>query len=196
MDYLMLVDKFNAVPEDFDKTLELVELQGKCLENQACRQCAMMIEEAKENGVYIKDNISLSYKGLSANALGEQSVSDKISEGFSFVQAEKEVAKTLARPGHSEHNAGLAVDFGREESDDVEDDFYRSVQAKWLCKNADRFGFILRYPRLKEHITGISYEPWHYRYVGTEAAQFIKKERTVFRRISPFLFRKLYLTSE
>lgn len=174
MDYLMLVDKFNAVPEDFDKTLELVELQGKCLENQACRQCAMMIEEAKENGVYIKIISAYRTKDYQ-QMLWEQSVSDKISEGFSFIQAEKEVAKTLARPGHSEHNAGLAVDFGREESDDVEDDFYRSVQAKWLCKNADRFGFILRYPRLKEHITGISYEPWHYRYVGTEAAQFIKK---------------------
>ncbi|MDE6149198.1 MAG: M15 family metallopeptidase [Ruminococcus sp.] len=174
MDYLMLVDKFNAVPENYEKTIKLIEIQGKRLESQACRQCDIMLKEAKESGVVIRIISAYRTKNYQ-QMLWEQSICEKIKEGFSLEQAENEVSKTLAKAGHSEHNAGLAIDFGREESDDVEDDFYKSSQAKWLCKNADRFGFILRYPRLKEHITGISYEPWHYRYVGTEAAQFIKK---------------------
>lgn len=174
MDYLMLVDKFNAVPEHFEKNIDLNEIQGKYLESQACRQCSLLLKEAERSGVVIKIISAYRTKDYQ-QILWKQSISERMEEGLSLEEAEKEVSKTLAKPGHSEHNAGLAIDFGREESDDVEDDFYKSLQAKWLCKNAARFGFILRYPRLKEHITGISYEPWHYRYVGTEAAQFIKK---------------------
>lgn len=174
MDYLMLVDKFNAIPENYENEVKLTEIQGKQLESQACRQCGMMLKAAERDGIIIK--IISAYRTRDyQQALWEQSVEEKREKGCSLSQAETEVAKTLARAGHSEHNAGLAIDFGREDSDDVEDDFFKSPQAKWLCKNAARFGFILRYPRLKEHITGISYEPWHYRYVGSEAAQFIKK---------------------
>lgn len=174
MDYLMLVDRFNAVPKLYEQGVQLSEIQGKYLEVQACRQCEMMLADAQNDGVKLK--IISAYRTREyQKMLWEQSVADKILEGYSHSQAEKEVQKTLAVPGHSEHNAGLAIDFGRPESDDVEDDFFRSEQARWLCKNAQRFGFILRYPRLKEHITGISYEPWHYRYVGTEAAMFIKE---------------------
>lgn len=174
MDYLMLIDRFNALPDSFDKEIRLAEIQGKYLECQACEQCRLMLETAKADGINIK--IISAYRTTEyQQMLWEQSVAEKTEEGYSFQQAETEVSKTLAKPGCSEHNAGLAIDFGTENADDVEDDFYKSPQAKWLCRNAARFGYILRYPRLKEHITGISYEPWHYRYVGTEAALFIKK---------------------
>ena len=56
---------------------------------------------------------------------------------------------------------------------DVSDDFYKTPESRWLCANAADFGFILRYPRLKEQMTGIDFEPWHYRYVGVEAARII-----------------------
>ena len=81
--------------------------------------------------------------------------------------------RTLALPGSSEHNTGLAVDLGREGDNDVSDDFYKTPESRWLCANAADFGFILRYPRLKEQMTGIDFEPWHYRYVGVEAARII-----------------------
>ena len=81
-----------------------------------------------------------------------------------------------ARPGHSEHNCGLAVDLCTPFANDTEEDFYLSPQARWLCRRASVYGFILRYPRMKEHITGIDYEPWHYRYVGAEAALPIARE--------------------
>ncbi len=83
-----------------------------------------------------------------------------------------------ARPGHSEHQVGLALDivsFNKNFSD-----FINSEEALWLKENAHNFGFILRYPKEKQHITGYSYEPWHYRYVGNEVAQYIYENNITF----------------
>lgn len=173
MDYLMLIDKFNPLPKDFDKQIALMDIQNKQLECQACNQCRLLLNQAEKDGVLIK--IISAYRSADyQQRLWEKSVGELIGKGFTESEAAGETAKTLAYPGCSEHNAGLAVDFGTEDADDVEENFYKSIQGKWLCKNAQRFGFVLRYPRMKEHITGISYEPWHYRYVGTEAAEFMK----------------------
>lgn len=74
----------------------------------------------------------------------------------------------VARAGHSEHQTGLAVDLISADKDN--DDYSKTDEYKWLIKNAYKYGFILRYPEGKEDITGYSYEPWHYRYVGVETA--------------------------
>ena len=70
-----------------------------------------------------------------------------------------------ARPGHSEHQSGLAMDVGK-----IDDDYGNTPEGKWLALNAHRFGFIIRYPKGKEHITGYKYEPWHIRYLGVDTA--------------------------
>lgn len=172
MDYLMLVDSFNAVPDNMDT--EFGELQGKLIEKQACEQCRLMLEKAKEDNVHIK--IISGYRTAEyQQMLWNISVKEAVCQGMPRSEAEKFVSRSLAFPGHSEHNTGLAIDFGTADADDVEDDFYKTKQGKWLCKYAHKYGFILRYPRLKEHITGICYEPWHYRYVGTEAAGLIRQ---------------------
>ncbi|QJU08303.1 D-alanyl-D-alanine carboxypeptidase family protein [Candidatus Saccharibacteria bacterium oral taxon 488] len=76
-----------------------------------------------------------------------------------------------SRPGHSEHQSGLAVDFGGiDRACWVEDCFERTAAGKWLAAHAHEYGFILRYPKGKEKITGYQYEPWHFRYVGRELA--------------------------
>lgn len=187
MNYLILVDRFNSVPYGMD--IDLEEFQGKMLEKQTCEQCKIMLKKAEKEGVKIK--IISAYRTPEyQQMLWNISVSKKLSEGYSIEAAEKEVGKTLALPEHSEHNTGLAVDFGTEFADDVEDDFYRSKQGRWLCKNAADFGFILRYPRLKEHFTGISYEPWHYRYVGSEAARIIKDSGICFEEFLHFYSEK------
>ena len=76
--------------------------------------------------------------------------------------------KVSARAGHSEHQTGLAVDIN-----DLEETFADTSEGKWLAKNSYEFGFILRYPKGKEHITGYNYEPWHFRYIGKELADKI-----------------------
>ncbi|WLD46738.1 D-alanyl-D-alanine carboxypeptidase family protein [Candidatus Nanosynbacter lyticus] len=76
-----------------------------------------------------------------------------------------------SRPGHSEHQSGLAVDFGGiDRACWVEDCFEQTTASKWLAAHAHEYGFILRYPKGKEKITGYQYEPWHFRYVGRELA--------------------------
>jgi len=79
-----------------------------------------------------------------------------------------------AAPGRSEHQTGLAIDIScASEGFGLETTFADTPEGIWVAKNAHRFGFILRYPKDKEHITGYNYEPWHIRYVGTELAAFL-----------------------
>ncbi|QHU93747.1 D-alanyl-D-alanine carboxypeptidase family protein [Candidatus Saccharibacteria bacterium oral taxon 488] len=84
---------------------------------------------------------------------------------------EAEASRFSSRPGHSEHQSGLAVDFaGADQTCWVDDCFERTTAGKWLAAHAHEYGFILRYPKGKESITGYQYEPWHFRYVGRELA--------------------------
>ncbi|MEE0202655.1 MAG: M15 family metallopeptidase [Muricomes sp.] len=76
-------------------------------------------------------------------------------------------------PGTSEHQLGLAVDIVDIENQILDEDQEKTAVQKWLMENSWRYGFILRYPNDKSDITGIIYEPWHYRYVGNEAAKEI-----------------------
>ncbi|MGN0595540.1 MAG: M15 family metallopeptidase [Hominimerdicola sp.] len=174
MDYLILVDRFNPLPNGFENNIQFTEIGGKLFEKQAGERLAILMKDAENDGLPL--SIISGYRCEEyQQMLWERSISTLMWSGLSFDEAMEETAKTLALPRSSEHNTGLAVDFGCIGDDDVSDDFYRTGQSKWLSKNASRYGFILRYPRLKEHITGISFEPWHYRYVGTESAEIIHK---------------------
>jgi len=88
-----------------------------------------------------------------------------INSGYAQAQSEEEAMKWVAVPGMSEHQLGSAVDIGADQTKCSNEEVYT-----WLAYNAYRYGFVLRYPEGKEEITGINYEPWHYRYVGLEAA--------------------------
>ena len=78
--------------------------------------------------------------------------------------------RLVARPGHSEHQTGLAVDFGAQGVSTLTVSFAKTKAGIWLAANAYKYGFILRYPSGKTSITGYSYEPWHFRYVGVETS--------------------------
>ncbi len=93
-------------------------------------------------------------------------------DNLSYEKAREEVLKTVALPGHSEHQTGLCVDFVQGTSS-LTEDFENSTAFKWLSENVHKFGFILRYPKDKTNITGINYEPWHYRFVGRTVASRI-----------------------
>ena len=80
-----------------------------------------------------------------------------------------------AKPGYSEHQTGLAFDINS-----IRDSFADTKEGLWLAKNAHIYGFILRYPKGKESITGYKYEPWHYRYVGVSVAQYIFENQITF----------------
>ena len=96
-----------------------------------------------------------------------------LNKGYSRADAEKEAATVVAVPGTSEHQLGLAVDIIDNRLWDLVEAQENQPAQKWLLENSWRYGFIFRYPKDKLDITGIIYEPWHYRYVGRELAEEI-----------------------
>lgn len=86
--------------------------------------------------------------------------------------------KTVALPGCSEHQTGLAFDIAYFNSGFYNDKVLETDEAvRWLIENGPQFGFILRYPKGKEEVTGFSFEPWHYRYVGKELAMTLARKK-------------------
>lgn len=90
----------------------------------------------------------------------------------------KETDTYSARPNHSEHQTGLAMDLSTDGT--LSEAFENTEQFKWLNENAHKYGYILRYKKDKVYMTGYTYEPWHYRYVGVEVATIIKNENLTF----------------
>ena len=91
------------------------------------------------------------------------------------VKGEEEANLYSAMPGQSEHQTGLAIDISTPSIfSTLTTDFENTPEGRWLADNAYRYGFILRYPAGKEHITGYAYEPWHFRYVGVPLATYMK----------------------
>ena len=96
----------------------------------------------------------------------ERKINTYLDQGYSKTEATQMAATIILPPGTSEHNAGLAMDICS-----LEQNFEETEEFRWLCENASDYGFILRYPENKQDITKIIYEPWHWRYVGVEAAK-------------------------
>lgn len=110
----------------------------------------------------LKDNINL--KIVSGFRSFERQ--KEIYESYLKIDSQETVDTYSAKPGHSEHQSGLAIDINL-----TNDSFIGTKEAKWLDNNAYKYGFILRYPKGKSSITGYKYEPWHYRYVGENLAK-------------------------
>ena len=126
-----------------------------------------MFDAARKDGIY-----PVVWEGYRTYEEQQKILDDKIkayiNEGYSQSRAERTAKEWVALPGTSEHQLGIAVDINADKSKSSNDEVYT-----WLAANAHNYGFILRYPQGKQEITGTSYEPWHYRYVGVEVAREI-----------------------
>ena len=172
MDYLILVNRFEPIPAGFVDTLKLLEAGGKLFEEQTAIQLEKLLHAARCDGIdiaVISGYRSDDYQQM----LWEKEISRNMGRGLDYADAVAETGRTLALPGCSEHGTGLAADLGTSGADDIDPNFHKTAAGKWLSRNASKFGFILRYPRMKEHITGIDFEPWHYRYVGKKSAELM-----------------------
>ena len=171
---ILLVNPWNYVPEDYSP--DLVKLSNKIAYEgaQVDRSCyealvAMMADCNKNSGATVY--ILSAYRSHSTQTKNfNNKVNRLINEGYSPEQARIEAAKVVAVPGTSEHELGLAVDIIDTRIWDLVNEQANLPGQKWLMENCWRYGFVLRYPEDKTAITGIVYEPWHYRYVGTEVA--------------------------
>ena len=166
---LMVVNRWNELPEDYE--VELVELfNGKEVDERIYPYLQEMFDAAREEGIY-----PIVREGYRTEAeqqvMFDEKVQDYRSEGYSRARAERTAKEWVALPGTSEHQLGIAVDINADKEKCSNEEVYA-----WLAENAHKYGFILRYPQGKVSITGISYEPWHYRYVGAEAAKEIYEQ--------------------
>ena len=121
-----------------------------------------------------KDAKNEGYQIIATSAYRPYSYQLKLYDEYVTTMGFDYAEKCSARPGHSEHQTGLAVDVMGSNLDYNE--FESSKEFDWMLNNAHEYGFILRYPKNKTNITGFKYEPWHYRYVGKKVAKIIYEE--------------------
>ena len=101
-------------------------------------------------------------------------------QGCSEADARAKAATIVNPPGYSEHATGLAADLNTPEHTSLDEGFENTAAFRWLCQHAVQYGFILRYPKEAEAVTEITYEPWHWRYVGPENAALISQSGLCF----------------
>lgn len=164
---LILVNSRYTVPDDFD--IDLITLSnGEQIDSEAYEYLQDMFDDMRSEGYY--PYVASGYRSEEEQqGIFEDKYISYREEGYSKEEARRLTEKWVAEPGKSEHQLGLAADINpdREKSSD---EVY-----VWLEKNAYKYGFIKRYPADKTDITGISNEPWHYRFVGEEAAEEMYK---------------------
>lgn len=168
---LMLVNPWNPLPEDH--TISLTRLKnGQAVDTRCYPALQDMMDACR--GAGLEPLICSSYRTPEKQErLFENKVSQFLAKGLSEDAARAEAAKVVALPGTSEHQLGLAVDIVDADYQLLNDAQADTPVQQWLMEHCWEYGFILRYPKEKEALTGIIYEPWHYRYVGKEHAKAI-----------------------
>ena len=166
---LILVNRTNPVPDNYQ--VQLTELSnGKKVDSRIYPELQQMFDDARTTGLAL-----FVREGYRTNEEQQQILDERIQEyenqGDSRKDAQKAAEEYVALPGTSEHQLGLSVDINADTQKCSSDAVYQ-----WLDENAYKYGFIKRYPAGKTDITGISNEPWHYRYVGKEAAKTMKEQ--------------------
>lgn len=171
-DLLILVNAQHPMSEEY-APLELEKVQDDYqMDARAAGPMRQMIADAREQGVELK--LCSAYRTRARQQVNFQnSVRNYMTMGYSEEQSVMATARLIAEPGTSEHETGLAADIVTPDYQGLDEGYADTAAAKWLLENAASYGFILRYPADKTEITGIDFEPWHYRYVGARAAQEI-----------------------
>ncbi len=171
---LILVNKQNMVPSDY--SFELGTIRGSIQADvRILDELSQMIEAAKKDGVTL--TVCSGCRDYNRQTvLFDKKIRNYMGSGMSYFDAYSIASQAVTIPGKSEHQIGLALDIISNNYSSLNEGFGDTEAGKWLVENSDRYGFILRYPLGKENITGIEYEPWHFRYVGQEAAKVITQQ--------------------
>ena len=173
---LLLVNGNNPLPEDYDYEGNLTTVDKKYLRGNLNQvdEDAYIFAKAMLEAAH-KDNVELyiwsPYRSYSQqSALFENQVKRHLNVSATREQAEIKASTVVARPGTSEHHTGLAVDFNS-----VETTFENTEAFSWLKEHGEEYGFIMRYAGDKQDLTGVIYEPWHWRFVGIKHAKEINR---------------------
>lgn len=186
-DLLVLVNKECALPDTY-------ELPLQSLQNKRVKVAAVMYEDLRE---MLKDasDYGYTYSLVSGfrDAEYQQGLVQKDvqkymrQENLSLEEALEKTYEQVMPSGHSEHETGLAIDITASGNTALDETQAEEPGIIWLHENCRKYGFILRYPQDKEDITQISYEPWHFRYVGREAAEFLYEQELTLEEFYEYL---------
>lgn len=168
---LILVNKDNPLPDDYNPTIKQLQ-DGHGIDERAYPDLQDMLDACRADGY--DPMIYSSYRTMSKQKkLYNNKINQYINQGYSKKSAIQAAGEIVAVPGTSEHQLGLALDIVDRLYQVLDENQENTQTQKWLMNNSWKYGFILRYPTDKRDITGITYEPWHYRYVGKKAAKEI-----------------------
>ena len=175
---LILVNKQHSIPEDYTFPLGTITGSMQC-DERILEELLAMMQAARADGVDLV--VCSPYRDYNRQTyLLERKITRYMNAGMSYMDAYKTASMSVTSPNASEHRIGLAIDFYSSSYMRLDTGFADTEAGRWLAAHSYEYGFILRYPEGKEYITGIGYEPWHFRYVGVEAATVItEKEITL-----------------
>ena len=168
---LLLVNDWNPLPAGYDSDVTFSTVSGgKQVDSRIIDAVNRMLNDAAAYDLAV---VSAYRPKEEQDILYWRKVKQYTDKGYSDLEAQKVGGTIVKRPGFSEHNCGLAMDVGGSGDYTLEQTFANTPAYAWLMEHCADYGFILRFPEGKEDITGVIYEPWHYRYVGEEAARYI-----------------------
>ena len=171
---LQLVNAWNPLPEDFTVSLTSIG-ENYQVDSRCAGALHQMLKDCRAAG--LSPAVCSAYRTEEKQAqLYANKVERLMAQGLSEDEARTEAARSVAVPGTSEHQLGLAVDLVDNHNWSLDESQASMPAQQWLIKHSWEYGFILRYPGDKGELTGIIYEPWHYRYVGKEAARVIHQQ--------------------
>ena len=171
---LALVNKDYPLDEEYEP--ELVELTNDMeVDERILDDAKQMLEDAEEEGLdLVVCSAYRSYETQTDNFNSD--MENWVDSGYTLLEAYEKTSQSIAFPGSSEHAMGLALDIVSDSYQLLDEEQEDTAEAKWLKEHCWEYGFILRYPVGETEITGIIYEPWHYRYVGKKAAKEIMEQ--------------------
>ena len=168
---LILVNKQHPIPDDYEFNLGTISGSMQC-DERVISPLFDMLKAARADGVNLI--VCSPYRDLGRQTmLFGNKVDRYMGAGMSYMDAYNLASQAVTVPGSSEHQIGLAIDIITDGYSSLDEGFGETAAGKWLADNSAKYGFILRYPSGKEEITSIEYEPWHFRYVGVDAAGVI-----------------------
>ena len=179
---MILVNHTNKMPDNYTfdtKECGSSTAVNKTLQTVACDAFLKMQKAAAADGVTVW--MQSGYRSVKYQTnLYEKKTQYYRDKGYDEATAKEKAAAIVNPPGYSEHNCGLAADLNSPEHTGLDEGFENTAAFRWLCEHAGEYGFILRYPKGAEDKTEITYEPWHWRYVGTENAARINASGLCF----------------
>ena len=171
--YMVLANRSSVLPGDFT-VAETATVGEAVVDARIAEALRQMVNDAAATGVKLKPTNG--YRSIARQQeLWDARVKTLMEGGLSQADAETKAIDYTSAPGTSDHNTGLGLDIVSEDHPAKDAGFAETAAAQWLAEHAADYGFILRYPSDKTEATGMDYEPWHYRYVGSEQAHKIKE---------------------